>query len=112
MSGCCVNSRSLTWYLIFMPDVIRSVLYTDVGSNEKLGSGVGAVAKRFGRADKNENAKRSRSGRSWTSAERGDSVLPFVLVLPPPPPPRRSVRTRVVRKLPGPNDAVNTAKTN
>ena len=84
-------------------------MYTDVGLNEKVGSGVGGVAKRFGRADKNENAKRRMSGRSWTSAERGDSALPFVLALPPPP--RRSVRTRVVRKPPGPNDAVNTAKT-
>lgn len=64
MSGCCVNSRSLTWYLIFMPDVTRSVLYTDVGTNEKLGSGIGGVAKRFGRADRRESAKRRMSGRS------------------------------------------------
>lgn len=99
-----------------MPDVTRSVLNFDVDANEKSGLGMGGVAKRLGRADRNENAKRRRSGRSWTSAERGDSALAFVFVpppLPPPPPPPRSVRTRVVvRKPPGPNEAVNTANKN
>src|ERR1700732_674613 len=84
------------------PDVWRSVLNLRSGANEKRGSGVDGSEKRLGRAERRENPKRIIRGRSEINIERGVSGAAFAWPAP------RFARMRVVRKPPGPNDAVNT----
>ena len=88
------------------PDVRRSVLNRRSGANEKSGSGVEGSENMLGRAERIEKAKRISKGRSEISIERGVSGAAFAWPAP------RLARTRVVRKPPGPNDAVNTAQKN
>lgn len=95
--GWLWNSGPLTWYLIFRLLVWRSTLNLDDGENAKRGSGVEVVNK-SGRVDRMENANSRKRGSSCRNIERdraGSSAAG----------PRLFV---VVRKPPGPNDAVKT----
>lgn len=68
------------------------MLYFEDEENENRGSGIGGDENMFGRLDRIEKAKRSRSGASCTRSDRG---LLGARSLP-------AARAKVVRKLPGP----------